>query len=509
MKDAFYYGPGQKKIGVIAGQPGMPSYTTFYCKECGERAIYRPGAERTPHFAHFRANENCDLSSRPSDYYAGTGKHFAKIGPIEEQFNTPVSETGENSSRAVQLNLWLTLFSNQGQDPKFGFYLELPWLPVDAPDLDRLHMLDLRVPGAFLRTETESWRLWPGQVDNRVPVHLKQEYNLDLDRNWPPEKGWRREGLQAAKLRLNEDENTFLVSESSVVSGQLLTLPIELEPGSQLLLLARAKEPPPEVFQPRWEGLIQEEGEWNLWRMSIPDEPNLTDEDQYWLTQRGWVIHSPRVVRIVSPPPVGFEFNVPIYPASKGGWVLMRGPQQDDASVNGELWLMEDPLPGRCYSLDEGHAPQAAKCKPLPSAWSDIPSPFMMLRTPEGGEQVLNLWGGRSSFPRETHITEGLQVFIQSLFPVEVMAGPPGQTVKVCWRPDRPLDRVGSDLVKALRSKKAYEIIILGPGLAKQVVRLEAVAEVSGTQRGFGYHHRLRQMVGWPAYLLPSRMTGA
>lgn len=509
MKDAFYYGPGQRKIEVIAGQSEMPSYAAFYCKECGKRAMYRHGAVYAPHFAHFRANDDCYLSSSPSDYYAGTGKHFGGTDLIREHPNAPVGETGGISDRAAHLKLWLTLLSNQDQGPRFCFHLELPWLFLNAPDLDRLHGLDLRVPAALKPKESQCWRLWPGQSDNRVPVFLKMEYNLDLDPNWPRERGWRREGLQAAKLGLNEEENVFLISESSGESGQLLSPPIELEPGSQVLFLVRSMVQPPEILQPQYVGLVQEAGEWHLWRVSIPDELALTDEDQHWLTQRGWALHSPRVVRVVSPPPLGFESDVPIYPASKGGWVLMRDPHQEDSSIDGELCVMEAALPGKYYGLDEGHAPKLAKCQPLPSEWSEIPSPSMVLKTPDGAEKVLNLIGGPLAFPRWGAMTDDLQVFIQSLFPIEVMAGPPGQAVKVYWRPDRPLDRVGSDLMKALRSGNSYEITLWGPGLAKQVIHLEATPLVSETQSVSGYHHRLREMAGWPAYLLPPRTTGA
>jgi hypothetical protein len=255
--------------------------------------------------------------------------------------------------------------------------------------------------------------------------------------------------------------------------------------------------------------VIEEVGEWHLWHLTIPTKDKLTDEDLAWMKKRGWEIYSPQVVRVISPPPLGFENAVPVYPAPRGGWVLMRDPDGEESLEPNDLWAMGNPLPGTWYRLEEGHAPKAAKCQALPAAWSYIPHPTLELRSPDGRVNEMDLLGGLLSFPKDALKIEGLQVFIRSLFPIEVMAGSPGQTVKVSWRPGRPLDRVGAEMAKAIRLGKPYELTLVGPGLPRQTIRVDPAVERLEAPTIPNYHHRLRQMAGWPAYLLISKPVGA
>lgn len=503
MMDAYFFRNGVK-TAVLAGKCER-RLTAYFCKECGARVIYRVGEIRVPHFAHHPNDPKgalCPYRTVAHDYEVGDGTAFRSRGtdlPLHQVLNEPFEGPHQDHSFVARLQLWIQLHCGAKEEITLQSFLELPKLPVDSPALDRLHDLTLRVHGSLDPGANESWRLWPGQLENRVPVVLQGSYCLQLEGSWPSGPTWNPEALRAASLDLWPARNVFIFDTDEPNSPARLTGPTRLEPGVTIFdLRADGSNPPPDLEADDLGEVVIDGESWSLYRLVVPQSEDISEEAQEWLGSYGWEIGAASWVRVVSPPPTRIEQGALTYHGPD--WMLVRFEGNRTSSEPVEAWRIARMRLGEEFVLTGGRGTGKVKFDLLSLDTADIPQPRLVLRL--GGkpllEEVLN--GGHTALPQLDARQGPIEIQFISPFPLTVLAGVPGQESPVPWRPDGAMNALGEKFTSVVASRRPYRVVVLGPGIPRHCFSIHEIARRDG-EAVDSYHFRIRRQAGWPSYL--------
>lgn len=476
---------------------------SYFCLECGSRAVLRRGDYRVPHFAHAMYDprgDACPFKSAPADTLVGSGQFFRATkdpAPIREAQESHFSETLPAFSRAAHLKFWLTAQRQNTSGWGFTFHLGLPQLGLDTQGMTQLHNLALainQVPSG----ESHAWRLWPGSGQSLIEVPLLDRYSLFLDPNWPSDPRWRCEALMAAQVVLDPEGNLFEVEEDTgALRGRLISPPVTLVQGSKCLYLSQDRAHPPKPFAPIDMGTYQG---WRVWQICTPWLEDLDAADRAWAESKAWRLAQERTVRLTSPPPIGFDGQVPVYPPGPKGWLLVESDPSQPLSAAPRAWQMEAPESGSRFVIPDGRSPGKAICNAKAVVWEDVPDPMLLLLEEGVERKVLPLTGQSLVHSMSSEEAEHLTWAFRSAFPLEIWAGAPGQLQPMVWHPHGRFPELDAGIKEFLRKATAFQIHIQGPGIARMVIEFVAPAGTLRGARPSGYHNTLKRHAGWPHY---------
>jgi len=336
-----------------------------------------------------------------------------------------------------------------------------------------------------------------------VPVTLREHYGLELDPRWPKDASWRREALEAAHIEIYPQGNAFIVEEGQVdgnLLARLATVPVTLLFKSRLLNLTQDPESPPLEFKPVCLGKCRSmEETWYVWDMNLPANGALSTQGTEWLEGRAWHLTDERTVRVVSPPPVGFEGEIPIYPRGMKGWALMETNTDPVASLDPKAWLMDAPTPGSYYRIPEGRSPGWVHCLSGSFTWSDIPCPQLVLLKDGEPIETLELKGRKLQIVVSGDLGRLGWIF-RSAIPLSVLAGPCGRIIPLKWQPEGKFPGIEEGIRAAIQSDAPFQVLVQGNGIPRQVIDFIPSVKTIQRPRSTTYHEILRQRAGWPAY---------
>jgi hypothetical protein len=257
---------------VIGAAQAQRFGTAFVCPTCHGRVFLRSGSEREPHFAHFSGEGSVDCE----EYHPGLGG----FGPVEKAAPR-VADDAEALGLAVALNglAWHIL-------------LRLPEVPSSefgTASLAALSGASVGISCGDSRVGSVSaLELRPGVALARaqVPPSL-QDYSCHPGGGWPAGVHLARwnattRGLSAPGtiFRLRAGEWTRIRDRSRV------------EWGEKLVLVADDRCPPPPVVDAEKADGISSAGLlWRLWRISLPNAPDVAVE--MWLARMGYEARPP------------------------------------------------------------------------------------------------------------------------------------------------------------------------------------------------------------------------
>lgn len=476
--------------------------------ECGARAILKRGERNIPHFAHASHDQrgySCELRSAPADTSVEGGRFFRDArdnSPIREANVSLFEEASPGFEQAAQLKLWLRTSNRNRNSWAFQFHLGLPQLSLTTPGLTKLHRLALGVRG-LAETESHAWRLWPGQGEARIPVPMLEHYELDVDPDWPDEPGWRKESLERAHVGLLTEGNAFVVEDeyTDCLEARLVSNPSSLLPESRVLNITQDPSKPPAEFSPSILGdCCGPSGIWTVWSLTIPFIDELSEAGAEWLESRAWGFAQNRTVRLISPPPVGFEGLVPIYPRGVKGWLLMETDSRGAAEKEIRAWRMDPPPTESRFVIPDGRAPGKVMCSWKQTAWECVPHPELLITKNDEPLEAIPLMGRPLERTYTLAELRELDWVFRSIIPLRIFAGSPAKWEPFPWKSEGRIPGLMDALKYAVQKKSPFQVLIQGPGMPRQILEIQAPPEAQLEAKSSNYLAGLKRRAGWPAY---------